>query len=48
VRIAFRCPIPELGACRARIRAIFKTHECKPLDASQNALRVVRGATENE
>ena len=28
------------------IKAAFDAHKCKPLDSSQNALRVVREATE--
>jgi hypothetical protein len=30
------------------IAAAFDAHDCKPLDSSQNALRVVREATENK
>jgi len=26
----------------------FEAHKCKPLDSSQNALRVVREVTENK
>jgi len=32
----------------ADIQAEFDTHKCKPLDSSQNALRVVREATEGK
>jgi hypothetical protein len=31
-----------------RIQAEFDTHKCKPVDSSQNALRVVREATEGK
>jgi len=34
-------------AADADIRTAFEEHRCKPLDDSQNALRVVREATEN-
>ena len=33
---------------RAAIRVAFESHKCVPLDSSQNALRVVREATENK
>jgi hypothetical protein len=32
---------------RADVRAQFDAHDCKPLDESQNATRIVREATEN-
>jgi hypothetical protein len=32
----------------AEIQAAFDSHKCKPLDSSQNALRVVREATESK
>jgi hypothetical protein len=32
----------------AEMQAAFVAHKCKPLDASQNALRIVREATENK
>ena len=30
------------------LRRQFDAHKCKPIDSSQNALRVVREATENK
>jgi hypothetical protein len=30
------------------IQAQFDAHKCKPVDSSQNALRIVREATENK
>jgi hypothetical protein len=33
---------------RTAIRVAFDAHKCKPLDSSQNALRVVREATEDK
>ena len=30
------------------IQAQFDAHECKPIDSSQNALRIVREATEGK
>jgi hypothetical protein len=32
----------------SEIKAAFDAHECKPLDSSQNALRIVREATEGK
>ena len=32
----------------SEIQAAFDTHQCKPLDSSQNALRIVREATGNK
>jgi len=30
------------------IESAFDAHKCKPMDSSQNALRIVREATENK
>jgi hypothetical protein len=40
----------ESDANRAEweISKTFASHECKPVDSSQNALRIVREATENK
>jgi hypothetical protein len=38
----------EFTGSDAEIRAAFDAHTCAPLDSSQNALRVVREATENK
>ncbi|MFZ0684335.1 MAG: hypothetical protein WAM89_02230 [Terriglobales bacterium] len=32
----------------SEIQVEFDTHDCKPLDSSQNALRIVREATEGK
>jgi hypothetical protein len=32
----------------SEIQAAFDAHDCKPMDSSQNALRIVREATENK
>ena len=37
-----------LGNAKDTIQARFDDHTCKPVDSSQNALRVVREATENK
>jgi hypothetical protein len=39
---------PNWGIAQGEIQAAFDAHKCKPLDSSQNALRVVREATENK
>jgi hypothetical protein len=49
---------PKLAVCErcssqfrgtdAEIKAAFDAHDCKPLDSSQNALRIVREATEGK
>ena len=39
---------PVYGAAKTEITRAFKFHECVPLDSSQNALRVVREATESK
>jgi hypothetical protein len=36
------------SSAEAEIKAAFDAHKCAPLDSSQNALRVVREATENK
>jgi hypothetical protein len=41
--------VTALGApYLAAIQEQFKAHKCKPIDSSQNALRVVREATEDK
>ena len=49
---------PDLGVCErcnsqfrgteSEIHKAFDAHQCKPVDSSQNALRIVREATENK
>jgi hypothetical protein len=41
-----RCNSQFSGA-ENEIKAAFDAHKCKPIDGSQNALRVVREATED-
>jgi len=36
------------ATAEADIEVSFKGHKCKPLDSSQNALRIVREATEDK
>jgi len=41
--------VTPLGAPnKTRIQEQFNAHKCKPMDSSQNALRIVREATENK
>jgi len=36
------------GDAEAEISEAFTIHKCKPMDSSQNAIRIVREATENK
>jgi ribosomal protein L37AE/L43A len=55
LRIVKRTP-PAIGVCErcnaqfkgADMEAQFEAHKCKPVDSSQNALRIVREATEGK
>jgi hypothetical protein len=48
--------LPSIGVCEryntqfkgTDVQAQFDAHKCKPIDSSQNALRIVREATENK
>jgi hypothetical protein len=45
----FKVPIPALtktADAQANLQEQFDRHNCKPLDSSRNALRIVRGASE--
>jgi hypothetical protein len=44
----FKSTLPIESSARAEIIIAFDAHECLSLDSSQNALRVVREATENK
>jgi len=43
--ICLRCNAQFKGA---DMEALFDAHQCKPLDSSQTALRIVREATEGK
>jgi hypothetical protein len=43
-----RCNLRFEGDTKPEIKSQFDNHKCKPVDSSQNALRIVREATENE
>jgi hypothetical protein len=45
IAICERCNAQFKGA---DLEAQFDAHKCKPIDSSQNALRIVREATENK
>jgi hypothetical protein len=55
LRIVKQAP-PAIGVCErcnsqfkdADIQVQFDAHKCKPLDSSQNALRIVRESTEGK
>ena len=38
---------PNMGNSQSAIQQQFNTHKCKLTDSSQNALRIVREATDN-
>jgi hypothetical protein len=44
----FRSNLPRLADAQVEIASAFDAHKCILLDSSQNALRVVREATENK
>jgi len=44
----FSSEVMPSEAAKCDIRAQFNVHKCKLLDSSQNALRIVREATENK
>lgn len=44
--LQFASALKDRTGAKAEISAAFDTHKCHPLDSSQNALRVVREATE--
>jgi hypothetical protein len=59
LRIVKQEPLPMIGVCercnsqfkadsRQAVQSAFDAHKCKLLDSSQNALRIVREATENK
>ena len=39
---------PNMGNAQSAIQEQFNAHKCQPIDSSQNALRIVREATENK
>jgi hypothetical protein len=53
LRIVKKAPPPAIGVCERcnaqfkgeGIQAQFDAHKCKPMDSSQNALRIVNEAT---
>jgi len=44
----FKSHLPQEDQAEWEIRTLFERHKCKPVDSSQNALRIVREATENK
>jgi hypothetical protein len=37
-----------MGNAQSAIQEQFNAHKCEPMDSSQNAVRIVREATENK
>jgi hypothetical protein len=44
----FKSHLPQEDQAEWEISTLFGRHKCKPVDSSQNALRIVREATENK
>jgi hypothetical protein len=44
----FKSSQPLVDDAESEMRAAFDAHKCKLVDSSQNALRIVREATENK
>ena len=44
----FKSSQTSQGDAEKEIQAAFDAHKCKPVDSSQNAIRIVREATENK
>jgi hypothetical protein len=44
----FRSSKPTEDDAEADMQAQFDAHKCKPMDSSQNALRIVRESTEGK
>src|ERR1039457_3120472 len=44
----FSCGLMPVEAAREDIQERFNVHKCKPVDSSQNALRLVREPTEGK
>lgn len=44
----FKSALPVQSEAKAEVSAAFDAHKCLSLDSSQNALRVVREATEGK
>jgi len=48
IGVCERCNSQFKADSREAIETAFKDHICEPMDSSQNALRIVREATENK
>ena len=46
--LQFKSDRPVITEAKSEIAAAFDVHKCLPVDSSQNALRVVREATESK
>jgi len=43
----FKSHLPQEDQAEWEISTLFSRHKCKPVDSSQNALRIVRESTED-
>jgi len=48
IGVCERCNSQFKADSEQGIEAAFKGHKCRPVDSSQNALRIVREATEDK
>jgi hypothetical protein len=48
IGICERCNAQFKADSKQAVKSAFDAHKCKPKDSSQNALRIVREATENK
>jgi hypothetical protein len=44
----FKSQLPQDNKAEWEISTLFDRHKCKPIDSSQNALRIVRESTEGK
>jgi hypothetical protein len=44
----FKSSAPMLNKAEWQLSQVFAHHKCKPVDSSQNALRIVRESTEGK
>jgi hypothetical protein len=48
IGVCERCNSQFKADSEQAVKSAFDAHKCKPTDSSQNALRIVREATENK
>ena len=48
IGVCERCNSQFKADSKRLVKSAFDAHKCKPTDSSQNALRIVREATDNK